>query len=144
VLSGTASIGSKFKGLSRGELPELTAIIYHARENALELLRAEATHLGAERVIGNKLRIVELSPGLIEIMAIGTAVRRAEGMAPTTAALIPQALIVDRDSVEQPVVGFPATGAAGTQRASSMLVMISVFILFAVIFGLGILNAIMR
>ncbi|HZU46183.1 MAG TPA: hypothetical protein VFA16_02830, partial [Mycobacterium sp.] len=64
------------------------------------LLRTEATRIGAERVIGNKLRIVELAPGLIEIMAIGTAVRRVEGMAPAGAALIPQALIVERDTIE--------------------------------------------
>jgi hypothetical protein len=37
---------------------------------------------------------------LIEIMAIGTAVRRIERMKPATAALIPQALIIERDTIE--------------------------------------------
>jgi len=95
-----AGIGTWFKSVGKGELPEVTKLIYRARENAVELLRTEATRIGAERVIGNKLRIVELAPGLIEIMAIGTAVRRVEGMAPAGAALIPQALIVERDTIE--------------------------------------------
>jgi uncharacterized protein YbjQ (UPF0145 family) len=96
----SAGIGTKLRSLSKGELPEVTKIIYNARENALELLRGEATRIGAERVIGNKLRIVELAPGLIEIMAIGTAVRRVEGMKPSSDSLIPQAVIVERDTIE--------------------------------------------
>jgi uncharacterized protein YbjQ (UPF0145 family) len=95
-----AGIGTRLRSVSKGELPQVTALVYRARENALELLRAEATRIGAERVIGNKLRIVELSPGLIEIMAIGTAVRRVEGMTPTSPALIPQAIIIERDTIE--------------------------------------------
>ncbi len=95
-----AGIGTRLRSISRGELPEVTKLIYRARENALELLRREATRIGAERVIGNKLRIVELAPGLIEIMAIGTAVRRVEEMRPASEALIPQALIVERDTIE--------------------------------------------
>ena len=95
-----AGIGTRLRSISRGELPQVTKLIYHARENALELLRREATRIGAERVIGNKLRIVELAPGLIEIMAIGTAVRRVEGMRPASETLIPQALIVERDTIE--------------------------------------------
>jgi uncharacterized protein YbjQ (UPF0145 family) len=95
-----AGIGSRLRSISKGELPEVTALVYRARENALELLRGEATRIGAERVIGNKLRIVELSPGLIEIMAIGTAVRRVDGMAPASPAMIPQAIIVERDTIE--------------------------------------------
>lgn len=93
-------IGTMLQGLSRGELPELTSLIYGARENCLDLLRKEAEAVGAERVIGNKLNIRELAPGLIEVVAIGTAVRRVSGMEPETPQLIPQAIIVDRDSTE--------------------------------------------
>jgi uncharacterized protein YbjQ (UPF0145 family) len=93
-------IGTMLQGLSRGELPELTSLIYGARENCLDLLRKEAESVGAERVIGNKLSIRELAPGLIEVVAIGTAVRRLDGMEPQTPLLIPQAIIVDRDSTE--------------------------------------------
>jgi uncharacterized protein YbjQ (UPF0145 family) len=113
-----AGIGTWLKSVSKGELPQVTGLIYHARENCLELVRREAVRLGAERVIGNKLRIVELSPGLIEIMAIGTAVRKVEGMAPASSALIPQALIIERDSIEAKRTLQEATFAAvGTNRA---------------------------
>ena len=56
-------------------LAELTKLIYHARENCLELVRREASSLGAERVVGNKLTIRELSQGMIELIATGTALR---------------------------------------------------------------------
>ncbi len=115
-----AGVGSRMRSLTRGELPQVTALIYHARENALDLLRAEATRLGAERVIGNKLRIVELAPGLIEVMAVGTAIRRIEGMEPASSALIPQALIVERDTIEakRTISGAPG-GAVGVPAQQS-------------------------
>jgi uncharacterized protein YbjQ (UPF0145 family) len=91
-------IGAMLRGLSRGEIPEVTELIYQARENALKLLKQDAERLGAERVIGNRLQIRELSPGLIEVVAVGTAVRRASGMAPHTPQLIPQAVIADEGS----------------------------------------------
>ena len=43
-LGVTASIGALFRSISRGELPEVTQLIYQARENALELIR----HVGIE------------------------------------------------------------------------------------------------
>jgi uncharacterized protein YbjQ (UPF0145 family) len=114
-----AGIGTRLRSLSKGELPQVTKLIYHARENALDLLRGEATRIGAERVIGNKLRIVELSPGLIEIMAIGTAVRRVEGMRPTSDTLIPQALIIERDTIEAKRTLQESRTAAVTAGATS-------------------------
>jgi uncharacterized protein YbjQ (UPF0145 family) len=94
VLGG---IGTMFSGLVRGELEELTKLIYHARENCLELIRQEARSLGAERVVGNRLHIRELAPGLIEIIAMGTAVRKLDDIAPHSAELIPQAVIREDD-----------------------------------------------
>jgi uncharacterized protein YbjQ (UPF0145 family) len=94
------SIGSMFQAMSRGELPEITSLVYHARENCLDLVRREAASLGADRVLGNKLTIVELAPGLIEVFAMGTAVRRVDGMLPETPELIVQAAIVDRESLQ--------------------------------------------
>ncbi len=92
-------IGTALSGLARGELAELTRLIYHARENCLELVRREASTLGAERVVGNKLTIRELSQGMIELIATGTALRRLEGIAPASPELIPQAIIRDDDSL---------------------------------------------
>jgi uncharacterized protein YbjQ (UPF0145 family) len=146
-----AGIGSRLRSVSKGELPEVTAIVYRARENALELLRGEATRIGAERVIGNKLRIVELSPGLIEIMAIGTAVRRVDGMAPASPALIPQAIIIERDTIEakrtlqesQFSASAAVTAVAGRTGMSPLVRLWSIAftLFFVVIFILGIVSS---
>lgn len=92
-LGVAAGIGAMFRSLQRGELPEVTKLIYQARENCLDLVRREAQQLGAERVIGNRLQIREIGSGLVEVVAIGTAVRRADHMRPETSQLIPQAVI---------------------------------------------------
>src|SRR5687768_2684000 len=92
-------IGASFAALAKGELKELTELIYGARENCLSLLKAEATGFGAERVIGNRLQIRELSPGLIEVVAVGTAVRRVNGIVPRSPSLPVQAIVRDEDSL---------------------------------------------
>lgn len=92
-------IGASFAALAKGELRELTELIYGARENCLSLLKAEASSLGAERVIGNRLQIRELSPGLIEVVAVGTAVRRLPGITPHSPSLPLQAIVRDDDSL---------------------------------------------
>ncbi len=92
-------IGAMFSSLARGELSELTQLIYGARENCLALLRKEAEQMGAERVIGNRLQIRELSPGLIEVVAVGTAVRQLDGIATHSPTLPIQAIVRDDDSL---------------------------------------------
>ena len=94
-LGVAAGIGAMLKSMSRGEIPEVTKLVYEARENCIALLREEAIRSGGERVIGNRLMIRELSPGLIEVVAIGTAVKRAPGFEPETPQLIPQAVITE-------------------------------------------------
>lgn len=112
-------IGTLFQGMSRGELPELTSLIYSARENCVNLLRREAEKFGADQVIGNRLMIRELSPGLIEVMSIGTAIKRVEGMTPQSPVLIPQAIIFDRESTEaDTVTREPNLAANALQNAS--------------------------
>lgn len=93
--------GSALRGMSRGEIPELTSLVYDARHNCLELLRKQAAACGAEQVIGNKLSIRELGAGLVEVMGVGTAVRKHEGLAPATAALAPQAIIVESAALDR-------------------------------------------
>lgn len=97
-LGVAAGVGALFKSVQRGELPELTRIIYEARENCLELIREEAKAIGAERVMSTRLTIREIGSGLVELVAIGTAVRPASHMAPASPTLIPQALILDAGS----------------------------------------------
>ena len=115
-LGVVGGIGAMFSGLSRGEITELTSLVYHARTNCIELLRKEATRLGAERVIGANLHIRELSPGLIEVVAIGTAMRPAEGMTPETPSLITQAIITDREFF---TMGAAMPGVMGSDAAQA-------------------------
>jgi hypothetical protein len=128
-----------FRAMSKGEIPEVTSLVYHARENALELLKKEAQALGAERVVGNKLLIQELSPGLIEVVAIGTALRREAGMEPATPALLPQAIIVDRDSLDAPALSqLPGAQPVATRpqvrssRAGCIIGIIYVVMMFVI------------
>ena len=121
-LGVVGGIGTMFKGMTRGELPELTHLVYEARERCVDLLRKEAERIGAAQVIGNKLMIRELQPGLIEIVAIGTAVRKADGFTPKAPALVPQAIIIDRDTLESEAVSRadPNVAQMATQRIGQM------------------------
>ena len=86
-----------FKSLSRGEISELTTLIYEVREHAIGLIRAEATAIGADDVVGIKTHIHELG-NLIEFMAIGTAVKRHPDAKTFSASLPPQAIMRDKDT----------------------------------------------
>jgi uncharacterized protein YbjQ (UPF0145 family) len=98
-LGVVGGIGASFAALAKGELRELTELVYGARENCLSLLRKEASALGAERVVGNRLQIRELSPGLIEVVAVGTAVRPTAGITPHSQTLPFQAIVRDDESL---------------------------------------------
>ena len=69
-------IGGGLKGMTKGEIPQYTEIMYNAREMALGRMKAEAEKLGADGVIGVKLSIEYMKGGeWMEITAIGTAVK---------------------------------------------------------------------
>jgi uncharacterized protein YbjQ (UPF0145 family) len=91
-------IKAMFRSMSRGEVPEMTHLVHEARENCLDHLDADARDYGAEAVIGTKLFISELGSGLIEVLAIGTAVRRNAAMKTQSEQLLPQVIIRDRDT----------------------------------------------
>jgi uncharacterized protein YbjQ (UPF0145 family) len=134
-LGVAAGIGALFQSVKRGELPEVTKMIYEARENCLELVRREADALGAERVMSTRLEIREIGQGLVEIVAIGTAVvPAAPSMQPQTPQLLPQALVADGDhddSIE--TLGFATApmqmvrggaGAAGQQALGCVIALL--------------------
>jgi len=127
-LGVVGGIGAMFQGLARGELTDVTRLVYEARENCLELIRKEANAIGADRVIGNKLQIREIGSGMIEVVAVGTAVRRGDDrFKPETPHLIPQAVIVDRGSERSersisglaPAVAPMAVAQQGAQMAGN-------------------------
>ena len=72
--------------------------MYEARENCLAHIRNEAEALEADGVIGIKVFVYEIGRGLVEVMAIGTAIRRNRNVATHSEQLIPQAIIRDRDT----------------------------------------------
>jgi uncharacterized protein YbjQ (UPF0145 family) len=86
-----------FKSFVRGEISDLTSLIYDAREHAIGLIRAEAEAIKADDVVGIKTHIHEHG-GLIEFMAIGTAVKRFPNLTTATPTLPPQAIIRDKDT----------------------------------------------
>jgi uncharacterized protein YbjQ (UPF0145 family) len=97
-LGAIGGIKAAFQSLVRGELGDLTTLIYDAREHVFDRLKNEAAALGAEEVVGIKTYIVELGSSLVEIFAVGTAIRKLQGMAVTTPSLPVQAIIRDKDT----------------------------------------------
>jgi uncharacterized protein YbjQ (UPF0145 family) len=85
------------KSLARGEISDLTSLVYDAREHAIGLLKSEAVEIGADDVLGIKTHIHEFG-GLLEFMAIGTAVRKSERCRPLSETLPVQAVVRDRDT----------------------------------------------
>ncbi|MBB6050092.1 heavy metal-binding domain-containing protein [Armatimonas rosea] len=97
-LGFVGSFTSAFKSLVRGEIHELSSLIYEARENAITRIRADAELVGADDVVGIKTYVYNLGSGLIEFMAIGTAVKKIDGTKTLTDFLPAQAVIKDKDT----------------------------------------------
>jgi uncharacterized protein YbjQ (UPF0145 family) len=105
-LGAIGGIKAAFKSFVRGEISDLTTLIYDARENVFARLNQEASAIGAEEVVGIKTYIIELGPSLVEIFAVGTAVRQLPGMTVKTASLPVQAITRDKDTWINGAVGF--------------------------------------
>ena len=91
-------ITAAFKGLARGEISELTTLIYEARENAIAKIAQDAKACGADDVVGIKTYVYQLGNGIIEFLAIGTAVKRMPGLATASPDLPSQSIIDDKDT----------------------------------------------
>lgn len=97
-LGAIGGLKAMFKGLVRGEVSDLTSMIYDAREHVFDRLKNDAAAVGADEVIGLKTYIIEIGVGLVEIVAIGTAMRKIAGLSVATPSLPAQAIIRDRDT----------------------------------------------
>lgn len=91
-------ISSFFKSFVRGEINELTRMIYDARENALGIISQEAKAIGADEVLGVKTYVYQLRNGLVEFLAIGTAVKKIPTLKTCSEELPLQAMIQDINS----------------------------------------------
>jgi uncharacterized protein YbjQ (UPF0145 family) len=89
---------ASFKNYVKGEISELTELIYAAREESLGKVRAQASSIGADDVVGVKTYIYDLGGGLIEFLAIGTAVKKTDSAKTKTDTLPAQAIIRDKDT----------------------------------------------
>src|SRR5438552_1547466 len=76
ALGVSGGISTFFKSLSRGEVNAVTRLIYEARENALHHIRRDAEAVGADAVVGVKLYIHEMGSSFVEVLAIGTAIKK--------------------------------------------------------------------
>lgn len=91
-------IKSALRNLIKGEIKEMTDLIYGARESSLQKVRLQAQEIGADDVLGIKTYIYNLGDGVIEFLAIGTAVKRIDNVIPRTESLPTQAIIRDKDT----------------------------------------------
>jgi len=97
-LGAIGGLKAAFKSFVKGEISDLTSLVYDAREHVFDRLKNEASALGAEEVVGIKTYIIELGSSLIEIFAVGTAVRKLQGVGVKAPALPAQAIIRDKDT----------------------------------------------
>ncbi len=98
-LGVVGGVTAALKGLGRGEISELTNLIYQARENAIDRIATEANTIGADDVVGIKTYVYQLSSNMIEFMAIGTAVKKIPNLTTVSSSLPPQAIIQDKTTL---------------------------------------------
>jgi uncharacterized protein YbjQ (UPF0145 family) len=114
----SGGLSSWLQSFGRGEIDAVTRLVYEARENCLAHIRKEAQEIGADGVIGIKLFVNELSRGLVEVMAVGTAFKRVPGVSTQSKALVPQAVIRDRDTFFDEAG--PLGNAIGMEKARNL------------------------
>ena len=91
-------ISAAFKSLAKGEISEMTKLIYDARESALAHISRDAAECGADDVVGIKTYVYSLGNGIIEFLAIGTAVKKMPGITTKSEFLPPQAVMQDKET----------------------------------------------
>lgn len=133
-------ITSYLKSYMRGEINELTRLIYDARENAIGLINDEAKAIGADDVVGVKTYVYQLGGGLVEFLVIGTAVKKIGNLKTESEQLPPQAIVVDRetftnatDLFSDVIARLRTTTRPVNNTASSFIGFIFVLIIFIVL-----------
>ena len=141
-LGVVGGITSAFKSFFRGEINELTRMIYAARENALAIINDEARAIGADDVVGVKTYVYQLGNGLIEFLAIGTAVKKTSRIKTESEQLPPQAIVTDKDTFYDSNIptNFNVNMNSGIKpvNSGSFFIIIMVIIFFAIQFILSI------
>ena len=136
-LGFVGGITSSLKSFVRGEINELTRLIYEARENAIGIINDEAKSLGADDVVGVKTYVYDLGNGLIEFFAIDLGGKKVEDIKTISDQLPPQALVVDRDTfydATAPVSFADLNRRVGRSGGGGSIVGFIVFIIFFALF----------
>jgi uncharacterized protein YbjQ (UPF0145 family) len=133
-------ITSFFKSFVRGEINELTTLIYEAREQALAHISEDAKRCNADEVVGIKTYVYDLGGGIIEFLAIGTAVKKMPNVATQSDMLLPQAIIRDQDTF---INTAETTTVSSLNQPTNATSFVGVFISFGVV-GLWILFWLVR
>lgn len=74
-----ANIGAGFKSIVGGEIKNYTKMCEDARQEAYARMIAEAIERGADGVVAMRYDTNEVTPGVTEVLAFGTAVSSADG-----------------------------------------------------------------
>ena len=69
-----ATIGASLQTIVGGNITVWTSLCEHARADAFDIMIQHATEVGANAVIGARYDTTELSTGVTEVLAYGTAV----------------------------------------------------------------------
>lgn len=138
-LSG--GITSALRSFVRGEITELTSLLYEARELSLDRIQRDAERWGADEVVGVKTHIYELGGGLLEFLAVGTAVKKIPGAGTKSATLPPQAIIQDKDTYFESARGSMLLNTGRAESASKVQmgpikwILGVIFIIFYIVFS---------
>lgn len=97
-LGFAGGVMSLLQTLGGGEVDGLTEILYEAREKALARIQIDAANCGADEVVGVKTHVYDLGGGMVEFMAIGTAVKKIKNVTTLHPDLPPQAIIQDKET----------------------------------------------
>lgn len=97
-LGVVGGLKSALQEIRHGEVTSLTEMIYGAREQSIAKLKTQAAAVSADDVLGVKTYIYQLGGDLIELLAIGTAVKRVQGIQTRSNQLPPQAIIRDKQT----------------------------------------------
>ena len=130
-------IMSALQSLGGGEVDGLTEILYEAREKALARIQQDAINCGADEVVGVKTRVYDLGGGMVEFMAIGTAVKKVREVTTINPNLPPQAIIQDRETFIESFGGGTldlVKGGASSARRMQQGPMEIIFAIFIVLF----------
>lgn len=104
-LGVVGGIASYFKSFVKGEVTQLTYMIYQARIKALNMIAEEAAACEADDVVGIKTYVYDLD-GIVELIAIGTAIKKMPNIRPESTALIPQAIIKDVETFSNTIYSY--------------------------------------